>query len=365
MTLRRRHLLIIVTLIFVVSFTALNLKYDPLNRVHGIDNESRLLINRHLSKEEKQFIIDQGVHVDSFIRFIEIPGFTIFNFKVYNMIEDRGYFVNLFDIVGYGNQSVDHLMQQGFKQEEIAHNLDTIMINDMFIDFLNNPTFRVDEIFMYARVREFFGFTQAEYISVSQLLKASFVRQGISKKSDIDATITLLFERYQKETLLFILDQMKNNPQLNIVINPTDVTTFINQNYVIGTYRLEPDKLSHLGNIASTFQSVHVQTEVAAQFTSLCKEMNLADSKLNCSELSSIKGLQTFEELGALGGKDDRQVGLTLELQGSDETMNWIKQNGHKFGFIIRIDGKFRYAGVKLATEIQQKNMNWEQYHGK
>ncbi len=365
MTFRRRYLLMLVCAVFLVSFATLNLKYDSFNRISGIDNESRILISRHLNKEEKQFIIDQGIHVNQFIRFIEMPGFSIYNYKIYNMIEERQYFSRLDEIVRYGNQSNDQLVAQGFKSTEVAHNLDTIMINDMFLDFLNHPTFRVDEIFIYARVRDHFDISDASYIQISQLLKASINNQGFTKKSDVDAKLTALFNAYEVPTLMMIVEQMKLNNQLNIVLNPLEVTAFVNQRYIIGDFKMPLEQMSHFGNISPLFQTTYLQTEAANMFNNLCRDMSSTNASLHCNQLTQMTGWLPFESLGELGGIDDRQLALTLMIQGPDDVLTYLRNNASKFGFVIRNDGGLRYAGVKLATDIQQKQLTWEAYHAK
>ena len=93
--------------------------------------------------------------------------------------------------------------------------------------------------------------------------------------------------------------------------------------------------------------------------------------------------------LVALPGTSEHQLGLAMDITlaeyggklyvkfGQSEEGVWVKENAHKYGFIIRyLEGKeditgynyepwhLRYLGVDLATELYEKNITLEEYYG-
>ena len=82
MKLKRWHLYLIVTLCFTIAFISINRKYDRFYRVNGINNDNRALIEMYLDDEEQDYLVENAIAVDQFIKYIEFPEFkySIMNF---------------------------------------------------------------------------------------------------------------------------------------------------------------------------------------------------------------------------------------------------------------------------------------------
>lgn len=96
-----------------------------------------------------------------------------------------------------------------------------------------------------------------------------------------------------------------------------------------------------------------------------------------------------YSGYSAPAGAIEHQLGLAMDITlakyngtlsvdfGNTKEGKWVKENAHKYGFIIRyLQGKeditgynyepwhLRYLGVDLATELYEKNITLEEYYG-
>ena len=96
-----------------------------------------------------------------------------------------------------------------------------------------------------------------------------------------------------------------------------------------------------------------------------------------------------YSGYSAPAGASEHQLGLARDITlakyngtlsvdfGNTKEGKWVKENAHKYGFIIRyLQGKeditgynyepwhLRYLGVDLATELYEKNITLEEYYG-
>ena len=99
-----------------------------------------------------------------------------------------------------------------------------------------------------------------------------------------------------------------------------------------------------------------------------------------------------FEKLGveadlkaARPGYSEHQTGLALDITTrlaedeefvNTEEFSWLKENAHKYGFILRYpEGKenitgysyepwhYRYVGIDVATKIYNENITFDEYY--
>lgn len=97
-------------------------------------------------------------------------------------------------------------------------------------------------------------------------------------------------------------------------------------------------------------------------------------------------GQQEADRFSAKPGTSEHQTGLAIDLVAKGGTMDdfgsslqsdWVNQNAHKYGFIIRYkEGKehitgympepwhIRYLGVEQATKVYQSGLTYEEYLG-
>lgn len=101
------------------------------------------------------------------------------------------------------------------------------------------------------------------------------------------------------------------------------------------------------------------------------------------SYLNSM-GRKATDEIAARPGHSEHQTGLSVDLantwtlkEGMEE-YDWVKKNAHKYGYIIRYESNkeditgfgaeswhIRYVGKKVATEIYNKKITFDEYYVK
>ncbi|MDL2212054.1 D-alanyl-D-alanine carboxypeptidase family protein [Erysipelotrichaceae bacterium OttesenSCG-928-M19] len=87
MKLRRRHILIYVIVISVVSLIIVSQSYDKYSRNPSINSLNREVIENYLSDEDKKYLIDNNLNVNLFLSFIKEKGFSLQNYEYYNVVQ--------------------------------------------------------------------------------------------------------------------------------------------------------------------------------------------------------------------------------------------------------------------------------------
>lgn len=100
-------------------------------------------------------------------------------------------------------------------------------------------------------------------------------------------------------------------------------------------------------------------------------------------------GFEKANQLVAFPGQSEHQTGLAMDISSKSANLSleevfgqvpegiWVKENAHKFGFIIRYPKEateitgysyepwhIRYVGKEVATEIYEKNVTLEEFLG-
>ena len=109
------------------------------------------------------------------------------------------------------------------------------------------------------------------------------------------------------------------------------------------------------------------------------------ESQENVYDKFLRNGEEYADNYAARPGFSEHQTGLSVDIFGYGTTkktfedspsFNWLKENAHKFGFILRYPkGKeyltgynyeawhYRYVGIKDATKIKNENITFDEYY--
>lgn len=187
------------------------------------------------------------------------------------------------------------------------------------------------------------------------------------------------------------------------VDNPDDLLVLVNK-----TYRLprdyQPDDLV-IPNVPFPFEGTHEKKLLRAEAAQALEEL-FAESKKEGLELFAISGYRSFtrqktifpnnvlrvgfaqaNQFSAFPGESEHQTGLAMDVSSRAVNFNlveafaetaegiWLKENAHRFGFIIRYPkGKeevtgytyepwhLRYVGQETAQKIHELNITLEEY---
>lgn len=110
------------------------------------------------------------------------------------------------------------------------------------------------------------------------------------------------------------------------------------------------------------------------------------DQEIVYNNYKTSRGEKYADSIAARPGSSEHQTGLALDIFSKahpnisnfkdSEEANWLKENAHRFGFILRYpDGleditgynyeawHFRYVGIDAATYIYENNITFEEYY--
>ena len=81
---KQKHIFVC-SLIFIaiICLTIMNIKYDRLSRYPYQEKEAREIIDKYLSDEEIEYIIEYSIAPNVFISFIDVDGFNIYHASEY------------------------------------------------------------------------------------------------------------------------------------------------------------------------------------------------------------------------------------------------------------------------------------------
>ncbi len=179
---------------------------------------------------------------------------------------------------------------------------------------------------------------------------------------------------------------------IKTIQNPEEITVLVNKYHALPK-DYEPKDLTEI----PSFPNLKLRKEVISDFENL-----LANALLDQVFLipySTYRSYEYQEELyngylekedqdivdtySARPGHSEHQTGLAIDIRSNShwnsltpEDYEWIKNNGYKYGFILRyskgqeqITGykeepwHIRYVGIEHATKIHELNITWEEYY--
>lgn len=197
-----------------------------------------------------------------------------------------------------------------------------------------------------------------------------------------------------KNSNLFGIKFYKNIKKIK---NPENILVLVNKNNKLNKDYV-PSDLDKLSLKYAT-EEKYLRKEAKIAFEKLSEEARLrnyiiiATSTYRSFEYQNklynyyvkTKGLEYADLCSARPGHSEHQTGLAVDVMGSnydydlfDQSIEfeWMKNNAHKFGFILRYPkGKelitgfkyepwhYRYVGIELATQLYQNNITLEEYY--
>ena len=195
--------------------------------------------------------------------------------------------------------------------------------------------------------------------------------------------------------LLIILEHDFYN-DVNTIYNPSSYDFLVNKNNKL-TSDYVPNDLE-LININYACEDKYLRHEAKINFENLSKKAK--EEGYNIVAVSTYRSYEYQEKLynnyvldkgfyyadmaSARAGHSEHQTGLAVDVSNSSldydnfestKEFNWMKNNAHKFGFILRypkasfhVTGfkyepwHYRYVGVNIATYIYENNLILEEY---
>lgn len=187
-----------------------------------------------------------------------------------------------------------------------------------------------------------------------------------------------------------------NYSNIQEVKNPNDILVLVNKKNKLKNDFI-PKNLIRL-NLQYSHENKYLKKEAATSFYKLSEQAKKKGLRIivvsgyrNYEYQEKLfnyyiieKGLDYALTCSAKPGHSEHQTGLAIDVEGSNydynlfaksKEFNWMKNNAHKYGFILRYPkGKehitgfkyepwhYRYVGKKVAKKIFKKNITFEEY---
>ena len=348
----KAKLLIVIVLFIILIFSYVPVTSKIMIRLKGYSRHSVTMIyNKDLTKEitERDYseFIDKTVSSDDFkIDYLE-----------------KYYMIKYVD--------KDSLLKEVNSLIEEEYNIDQInMIEEVSNDYLTN--YLIDN-----QVKDI-----EKYIKVS-IFKPERIERYLNNKQD----------KYEDTVLYVNMDRDKDKYE-----DPNLIKEYNKEMLVNVHNRLDEEYKPTLVELDKCSKEEHYLTKEAKEaYDKLCDA--ITKDGLNLSVNSSYRSYKDQEEIYetylnlygknyvnkyvAVPGYSEHQTGLALDVMSlsgnvfklTDEYL-WMKENAHKYGFILRYDeGKeditgynseswhYRYVGEKIAKEVYEKGFTYDEYY--
>lgn len=238
-----------------------------------------------------------------------------------------------------------------------------------------------------AKIKELEKTDFSKYLNIKNfdILKISRYEEYLKKtKKDIQTVVTYVNINLDKE---FYTDTTP-------LSNPDDLAVIINKYYYVEK-NFVPKDLVVLFDSKQNAKMVKVAADAfkdlikAAEKDGLTLESTTAYrsySFQNTLYTNYVKedGVKLADTYSARPGTSEHQLGLAVDLNNpnvsgkrlSDSDYEWLKENAHKYGFIIRYTKEgvpitgymeepwhIRYLGIDLATKVTNSGLTYEEYY--
>lgn len=375
MKLKTWHLFLVIIILFGCSFYVVNLHFDKFYRVNGVNNDNRALIEKYLSDDEQEYLIDNQVSLDLFIDYIEYDDFQLVNYQYYNLLKGTNRYNKIEDILETGNSlstRLDYLYhQQAYDQAKI------LVHNALEEAFLNTENFNFDYIDVYVSVKTLYQEHDYSFVQDSEQYILNLQARGYQDLQQISQIMQMLTQAYNQETLMNLLT-VSLPADVNIVFNPYELDTLVNAQNYIGQY--EPKELLLVQDIPRINYTMYLQKDA---YNALLKLYNdLSQEYKGFLLRGAYQAPQTLAEDEV--GYNEGQLGFTIVVTQTElpyrqfantEMSQWLEEHAYEYGFILRYPQRkasitnhaydahiYRYVGKSLAKSLHDSELTLEEY---
>lgn len=367
---KRWYLFLIVIVIFIATFYKINLNYDRFYRVNGINNDNRVIIEKYLSKEDQNFLVENQISITKLIDYMSVDHFNIRNYQYYNLLIDTKRYTNKNILISTGNALKEKLTK---KISSNAFSLASSLINNnLEAGYLNDDSFNFDYLNIYIALKPLYS--DLRYIEDTKQYVEELTDEKMNMKQIEDMLQTAVsdYNRGSLKTLIM------NAGISRRIIHPSSVTAVVDENSYIGSY--EPARLVLIENIHRMKYVMYLENNSYYALASLYKAMgNLSKTLVVRKAYISYNYLPASQQ-----GHSEYQLGNTVEFTDSSynykdfsdsETSRWLEAHAHEYGYILRYPPNkasstnkshdahvYRYVGKKAAKEIHDSQSTLNDY---
>lgn len=376
MKLKTWHLFLCVAILFGCSFYVVNLRFDKFYRVNGINNDNRVLLEKYLDKSEQTYLIDNQISIELFIDYLKEDDFILANYQYYNALKETGRYSQKNVILETGNSLATRL--EYLYSDHAVEQARILIQNSLENAFLNNENFRFDYMSIYTYLQPLYDNNDYSFIDDAQIYVDRLHEMHITRQEDVEKRIQMLTRAYTKESLSALMNEQLSH-EVEIVFNPYELSTLVDQKHYIGYY--EPIDLLLLQDIPRLRYTMYLQKDAYLALINMYQDLSQISSGFLLREAYS--GPQSLDEKDI--GYQESQLGLTIAVTQSQTPYNqfentdmskWLEEHAYEYGFILRYPKNkasltghtydahiYRYVGKALAKSLYDSQLTLEEYH--
>lgn len=375
MKLKTWHLFLVIIILFGCSFYVVNLHFDKFYRVNGVNNDNRVLIEKYLSDDEQEYLIDNQISIDLFIDYIEYDDFQLVNYQYYNLLKGTHRYTKVESILETGNSLATRLNylyhQQAYDQAKV------LVHNALEEAFLNTDNFNFDYIDIYTSVKTLYGKHDYSFVQDSEKYILCLQDMGYKDLEKISQIMEMLTQAYDQQALTELLTATLP-ADVNIVFDPYELDTLVNKQNYIGQY--EPKELLLVQDIPRINYTMYLQKDAYNALLKLYADLS--------KEYKGFLLRGAYQSTHTLAddevGYNEAQLGLTIVVTQSElpyqefantEMSQWLEEHAYEYGFILRYPQRkasitnqaydahiYRYVGKSLAKSLHDSHLTLEEY---
>lgn len=380
MKLKRWHLYLVVTLCFVVAFVSINRKYDRFYRVNGINNDNRALIEMYLDDKEQEYLIENAIPVNKFIKYIENPDFNLMYYEFYNALDKTSKYVDLNNLISVGNQLANKL-EVSFASRALTY-CNTLIKNNLVEAYINQDDFDFSNIDFYQMLRSIYDETDYTYISDTNNYLSIMEEHDDLDDKELYNSFKQLSNNFTKTSLSTLFNH-DLQPNARRIYNPSELSLVVNNETFIGGY--EPKNLVVTSGIARIKYSMYLQEETYNNLLEMYRAcFNECSKEIVLTKTYISYDVALLEDRGVIAGYNEYQLGSTIDIQKMDisvedfdqtDVFQWLINHCYEYGFILRYPADkvqvtgheyspttFRYVGKDIAAKLHEQNLVLEEY---
>lgn len=289
-----------------------------------------------------------------------------------NLLEEKyldSYYEIEYTNINNFSKSINTFLDKNYNPEEINYifsdlkdNLD-ILLNMEYIDILkfkdisNFDIKKLDRYLKYLNNNDYDLKTAVTYVNIGLDLKG-YSKYSEYTEEEVEKDLTILVNKYHK---------LPDNYE------PSDLVSLsYNENYKLRKEAAEAfEKLTSAGLIDNVV------------FYPFSPYRSFKTQEVLYNRYKDRDGVDKADTYSARPGFSEHQLGLAVDVRSNtlsdnltSNDYNWMLNNAHKYGFIVRYPkGKqkitqfieepwhLRYLGIELATKVHDSNLTFDEYY--
>lgn len=375
MKLKYYHIYLFAVIVFLIVFIGVNNKYDRFYRISGMNNENRILIETYLDDASQNYVVEQNLGVNEFIKFITYDGFDIEHYEYYRIVETASTFLTLQEVVSYTNEIVDKLYAQS--PWNVLDNLNILVDNRLLKDYLSNEGFDFKHISIYKKLKPFYASDDYSYLNLVEENLENLHKLGYTTLEECSRVLVELFNYYSPVQVERLIQASMLVSKKVFVENPTAYDTLLKDSVSVDSY--VPNDLVLLEELPRKTYFLYLKEEAYLGLFEMCQAYEVSESYLSYYVASAYESYEAIESQDVtLAGKKETQLGYTVSFQVMGLAMGdfegtsfdtWLKQHAYEYGFVLRYPSDkeeithhsyepytYRYVGKEMAKEMKDKN---------